>query len=559
MKSWFVPVVVLALTIAGCSSSPEQADATSPVIPLYDNVGSYHHRITTASPEAQRYFDQGIAFSYAFNHAEAIRAFRHATTLDPDCAMCYWGIAYALGPNINAPISEDAAREAFVAIGRARELAPAASEKERAFIEALSRRYVENPAAERAPLDAAYADGMREVARRFPDDDDAATLFAQSLMDTSPWNYWDLQGRPRPNTPEVLSALEEVLKRNPDHAGAIHLYIHAVEASPDPGRAEPYADRLAALMPGAGHIVHMPGHIYLRVGRYHDATVANERAVAADEAYFATDAAPGNMLYEIGYYPHNMHFKAMSASLEGRRAETLKAADETRSKMHPEMLLDPDMGGMMQHMSLTPLYAKVRFAMWDDVLTDPAPPEGATFMRLIWHTARGLAYVATERLADADAERERVMTLKDDPSLEGVAVSSVNMATSVAAIAYEVLAGEIAAARGRAGESATHLARAAQLEDGLTYMEPPDWFIPVRQIQGATLLQLGRAREAEAAFRGDLQKFPNNGWSLSGLQASLERQGRTKEAAEVKAQFDDAWSRADVQLTAGRVTPGTGK
>jgi tetratricopeptide (TPR) repeat protein len=559
MKSWYVPVVVLALTIAGCSPSPEDADATPPEVPLYDNVGSYHHRITTASPEAQRYFDQGLAFSYAFNHAEAIRAFRHATTLDPDCAMCYWGIAFALGPNINAPISEEAAEEAFVAIGRARELAPAASEKERAFIEALSRRYVENPAAERAPLDAAYAEGMREVARRFPDDDDAATLFAQSVMDTSPWNYWDLQGHPRPNTPEVLSALEGVLKRNPDHAGAIHLYIHAVEASPDPGRAEPYADRLAALMPGAGHIVHMPGHIYLRVGRYHDATVANERAVAADEGYFATDAAPGNMLYEIGYYPHNMHFKAMSASLEGRRAETLKAADETRSKMHPEMLLDPDMGGMMQHMSLTPLYAKVRFAMWDDVLTDPAPPEGATFMRLIWHTARGLAYVGTQRLADADAERERVMALKDDPSLEGVAVSSVNMATSVAAIAYEVLAGEIAAARGRADESATHLARAAQLEDGLTYMEPPDWFIPVRQIQGATLLQLGRAREAEAAFRGDLQKFPNNGWSLSGLQASLERQGRTKEAAEVRAQFDDAWSRADVQLTAGRVTPGVGK
>jgi tetratricopeptide (TPR) repeat protein len=557
MKVWHVPMVVLAFSLAGCSRNAERADAGPPAVPLYDNVGGHRHPITTASPEAQQYFDQGLAFSYAFNHAEAIRAFRHATELDPECAMCYWGIAYALGPNINAPITEDAAKEAFVAIGRARELSSKASEKERAYIEALSRRYAEDPAAERAPLDAAYAEAMREVAGRFTDDDDAATLFAQSLMDTSPWNYWDLQGRPRPNTPEVLSTLEGVLKRNPDHAGAIHLYIHAVEASPDPGRAEPYADRLAALMPGAGHIVHMPGHIYLRVGRYNDASAANDRAVAADEAYFATDAAEGNMMYEMGYHPHNVHFKAMSASLEGRRAETLTAAEATQSKMHVEMLQDPAMGGMVQHMRLTPLYAKVRFAMWDEVLKEPEPPADATFMRIIWHTARGLAYVATNQVAAAEAERDRMMPLMDDPALERIGVSSVNMASSVAAIAHEVLAGEIAAARGSAGVAAKHLARAMQLEDGLTYMEPPDWFIPVRQIQGATLLQLGRAREAEAAFRADLQKFPNNGWSLSGLQASLERQGRTKEAAEVKAQFDKAWSRADVQLTAGRVAPRT--
>ena len=546
-------IIMLATVLAGCSSSPEQTAAAPPAVPLYDNVGRHHHRITTASPEAQRYFDQGMAFSYAFNHAEAIRAFRHATELDPGCGMCYWGIAYALGPNINAPISEEAAREAWVAINRARELSAAASDKERAYIEALSRRYAENPAAERAPLDAAYAEAMGEVARRFPDDDDAATLYAQSLMDTSPWNYWDLQGQPRPNTAAVLAALEGVLTRNPDHAGAIHLYIHAVEASPDPARAEPYADRLAALMPGAGHIVHMPGHIYLRVGRYNDASAANDRAVAADEAYFASDAAEGNMLYQMGYYPHNMHFKAMSASLEGRRAETLAAAEATQSKMHVEMIQDPAMGGMVQHMRLTPLYAKVRFAMWEEVLREPEPPAHATFMRLIRHAARGLAFVATKQLADAETERARVAELKDDPALQKLAVSSVNMASSVAAIAYEVLSGEIAAARGRAGEAVKHLARAVQLEDGLTYMEPPDWFIPVRQIQGATLLQLGRAREAEAAFRADLQKFPNNGWSLSGLQASLERQGRTKDAAEVKAQFDKAWSRADVQLTAGRV------
>jgi tetratricopeptide (TPR) repeat protein len=543
-----------AVTLAACSPAPEPA-ATTPAVPLYDTVGSYHHTITTASPDAQRYFDQGLAFSYAFNHAEAIRAFRHATEIDPACAMCHWGIAYALGPNINAPISEEAAREAWPAILRARELAAGASEKERALVEALARRYAEDPAAAREPLDAAYADAMRDVVRQFPEDDDAATLFAQSLMDTSPWNYWEADGSPRANTPEVLAALEGVLARNPDHAGAIHLYIHAVEASPDPGRAEPYADRLTALMPGAGHIVHMPGHIYLRVGRYHDATLANDRAVAADEAYFATDAAAGNMMYEIGYYPHNMHFKALSAAMEGRRAEAMQAALDTQSRMHADMVRDPAMGGMVQHMRLTPLYTKVRFAMWDDVLAEPEPPADLPFTQALWHASRGTAYAARGQVAEAEAALAQVEMRKDDPSLDQLFVSSVNPASKVVAIAYDVLAGQIAAARRRGDEAARHLARAVEHEDSLTYMEPPDWFVPVRQIQGATLLELGRAREAEAAFRGDLQKFPNNGWSLSGLQASLEQQGRTAEAAEVKAQLDEAWSRADVQVAAGRVAP----
>jgi tetratricopeptide (TPR) repeat protein len=394
---------------------------------------------------------------------------------------------------------------------------------------------------------------MRAVTQRFPEDDDAATLFAQSLMDTSPWNYWEADGSPRPNTPDVLNALERVLARNPDHAGAIHLFIHAVEASPDPGRAEAYADRLAALMPGAGHIVHMPGHIYLRVGRYHDATAANDRAVAADEAYFSTDAAPGNMMYEIGYYPHNMHFKALSASMEGRRAEALKAAEETQAKMHADMMRDPGMGGMVQHMRLTPLYVKIRFGMWDEVLAEPEPPADLPFMQAIWHAARGMAHVARGRIAEADADRAAVEKLKDDPSLAQLGVSSVNTASAVAAIAYEVLAGQVAAARKQGDAAARHLARAVELEDRLTYMEPPDWFVPVRQIQGVILLQLGRNREAEAAFRGDLRKFPRNGWSLSGLQASLERQRKTKEAMEAKTQFDAAWNQADVQLAAGRV------
>ena len=530
----------VAGSLTACSAQPSQSPA-GPKAPLYDNLGSHHFPVTTSSSEAQKYFDQGLTLSYAFNHAEAIRAFRQAAALDPACAMCDWGVAFALGPNINAPITPEAATEAFQAIGRARSKTTNASEKERAYIEALATRYAADPGAERGPLDRAYAGAMREVVKRFPDDLDAATLFAQSLMDTAPWNYWNLDGSPRALTPEVLATLESVLSRKPDHPGAIHFYIHAVEASPNPGRAEQYADKLAALVPGAGHLVHMPAHIYLRVGRYNEASRANENAVKADDAYFAGNPVAGNMLYQVGYYPHNIHFFVTSASMEGRRADALKAADEVRARMHSDMLRDPSMGGMVQHMNLTPLFTKVRFRLWADVLTEPAPPGDLPYMVAVWHAARGLAYAAEGRLDDAEKERAAVAALKDDAALKTLGVSSVNVAASVVAIAHELLAGELAAKRNRATEAARSFAAAVALEDGLTYMEPPDWPIPVRQLQGAGLLAIGRAKEAETAFRDDLKKFPRNGWSLSGLQASLERQGRAREAAAVKAQFDPNW------------------
>ncbi len=537
--------------MGGCSRQPA-AEPDASRAPLYDNLGTYQVPITTRSPDAQKYFNQGFTLSYAFNHAEAIRAFRQASMLDPSCAMCQWGIAFALGPNINAPITPDAAKEAFEAIEQARSVAGGATDRERAYIDALAKRYTANPAAERAPLDNAYAQAMRAVAQRFPDDLDAATLFAQSLMDTAPWNYWNLDGSPRAFTNDVIAALESVLARKPDHMGAIHLYIHAVEASPNPGRAEPYADRLAALTPGAGHIVHMPGHIYLRTGRYTDASVANERAIKADEAYFAGNPVAGNMMYEIGYYPHNMHFLVASASMEGRRAAALKAADEVRAKMHADMLRDPGMGGMVQHMQLTPLFTKVRFGLWDDVLADAAPPADVSYMQALWHTARGLAMAARGRIEDAEKERAAVAAIKDDASLKTLMISSVNPGSAVVAIAYEVLSGELAAKRRRPVETARHFTTAVTLEDGLTYMEPPDWPIPVRQLQGAALLEIGRHADAERAFRDDMKKFPNNGWSLSGLQASLERQGRGAEAAAVKAQLAEAWRLADVQIAGGR-------
>jgi tetratricopeptide (TPR) repeat protein len=547
MTATSLHLAVLSALLAGCSSRP-----APPTVPLYDNLGDHHHAITTASPDAQKYFDQGLRLSYAFNHAEAIRAFRQGIDLDASCAMCYWGVAFALGPNINAPITEEAAAEAYQAIEQARKVAGGATENERAYIEALAKRYVPDPKAARPPLDGAYAEAMRDLARRFPDDLDATTLFAQSLMDTAPWNYWQQDGSPRPFTNDVLAALESVLARHANHAGAIHLYIHAVEASPNPGRAEPHAEKLPVLMPGAGHIVHMPAHIYLRTGRYKDASLANQSAAKVDETYFAGNRAAGNMMYEIGYYPHNIHFFVASASMEGRRADALRAAEDVRAKVHAGMLRDPAMGGMVQHFHLTPLFVKIRFAMWDEILAEPGPPQDLPYMRAMWYAARGMALAARGRLDGADAERVVLGAVKDLPALKTLGVSSVNTASSLVAIAYELLQGDIAVRRRRASEALDHFMLAVALEDALTYMEPPDWPIPVRQLQGTALVELGRAKEAEAVFRDDLKKFPDNGWSLSGLQASLERQGRARDAAEVKGRLDRAWALADTALAAGR-------
>jgi tetratricopeptide (TPR) repeat protein len=549
------PIVLAILVACAACSKASAPESTASKTPLYTNLGNYHHQITTTAPDAQRYFNQGLTLSYAFNHAEAIRSFRQAAALDPDCAMCYWGVAYALGPNINAPLTPEQAKEAFDAIEQARQRAAKASAKEQAYVAALAKRYSPDPQAERAPLDAAYAAAMKELVAKFPDDLDAATIYAQSLMDTSPWNYWNADGSPRPFTPEVLTSLESVLKRNRDHMGAIHFYIHAVEASPNPGRAEPYADRLAALAPGAGHIVHMPGHIYLRTGRYNDASTANENAVKADAAYQGGNRASGNMTYDIGYVPHNPHFFVTSASFEGRRADALRAADEVRGKMHADMLRDPAMGGMVQHMMLTPLFTKLRFAMWDEVLAEPAPPQDIPYMQAIWQAARSIAYSATGRFSEAEKALAAVAAAKGDASLKSMYISSVNVGAAVADIAYEVAAGERRARQKRPAEAARHFATAVALEDKLTYMEPPDWPIPVRQLQGAALLALGRAAEAEAAFQGDLKKFPKNGWSLSGLHASRVQQGRGRDGATIALQteWQRAWQNADVKVEAGRV------
>ena len=507
--------VVIAVLVASCS---RPAPPPTAEVPLYGNLGS-HHTPITATPEAAKYFDQGLTLAYAFNHAEAIRSFRQALALDPACAMCAWGVAYALGPNINAPITPEAAAEAYTAIQQARSLAGRVTDRERGFIEALARRYAADPNAARPSLDAAYAEAMRALVTRVPDDQDAQTLFAQSLMDTSPWSYWNQDGSPKPLTPEVLGALEAVLTRNPQHIGAIHLYIHAVEASPNPGRAMQYADRLAELSPGAGHLVHMPSHIYLRTGRLRDASTANENALKVDEAYIAQkNRAAGNMTYEVGYFPHNPHFLVASAMLEGREDVGLGAAQRVRSMMPEHMLHDPAMTGMVQHMRLALLFAHVRFANWDEVLAEPEPAQDLIYERAMRHAARAMAYTARGELDRAEVENRALDPLAANAALKTMYISSVTTADRTAAIAQEVVAGQIAVKRRQAAEAVRRLARAVELEDGLTYMEPPDWPIPARQLQGEALLELGRGREAEQAFRQDLVKFPANAWSEAGLK-----------------------------------------
>ena len=538
----FIPTVTGAALTLGCVVPIAVAQTTSPDVPLYDNLGTYHYEVTTSTPLAQRYFDQGLRLYYAFNHAEAIRAFEEAARLDPHCAMCYWGIALALGPNINAPLDSAAGVAADAAIRQAVAREGNGDARERALIRALASRYVAVPPSDRASLDSAYARAMGDVARQYQSDLEAATLYAEALMDLSPWRYWTREGEPRPDTPEILAQLERVTAANPDHPGANHFYIHAVEAV-QPERAVAAAERLAGLMPGAGHLVHMPGHIYVRVGRYVDAIKANEHAVHADESYIR-DQNPAFGIYVAGYYPHNYDFLAFAASMVGRSAQAIGAADKLPSLVPVEMLHAPGMT-FLQHHRTRNLQLRIRFGRWDEILAMPAPPQDLPHARAMWHYARGRALAGRGEVSAAEAELAHVRAAAADPELAPLRLE-FNTAGAVLGIATEALAGHIAAAREDFGAAVNHLREAARREDALVYGEPPDWTVPVRQELGRVLLAAGRAAEAEQAFREDLERFPENGWSLAGLAQALRALGKAEEADAIAARFTIAWSTADV-------------
>jgi len=554
------------IALAGCAShqtkSAAPAAKSEPAAPqgptiaswakgalLLENLGTLHRTITTSSKEAQTYFDQGLRLTFGFNHDEATRSYARAAELDPQCASCFWGVALTLGPNYNVPMLPDHAQVAWDALQKAKSLASHATPVEQALISALEKRY-KGPAPlsppEMQPFSEAYAAAMRDVAKKFPADLDVQVLFAESMLDVSPWKLWTQDKKPRPGTEEIVRVLEAVLAKDPQHPGANHYYIHTIEASEHPEKALPSAERLASLMPGAGHIVHMPAHIFQRIGRYADASETNRKAVTTDDQYMAKTSPPG---YYGMYLGHNYGFLAFSSSMEGRSAETMTAARASAKAIPPEML---SMMPGMDFFAVEPLFALVRFARWDEALAEPRPPEKFLMLNGLWLHTHGMALIGKARLDDAAKDLASLVELgnKLPPEMH----AGQNLGKNVVAVATKILEASLAEAR-KKPEALKLWSDAVKLEDELAYSEPADWFYPVRHFQGAALLKAGKASEAEAVYREDLKRNPANGWSLFGLVQAQRAQKKTKDAAISQKAFDAAWKHADIKLTSSVVTP----
>ena len=510
---------------------------------LFDNLGTLHHEITTTSELAQKYFDQGLRLVYAFNHEEAITAFTEASRLDPDAPMPYWGVALSLGPNINSAMDAKAETRAADAIHKAAARLVMATPRERAYVEALATRYSSKKSSSRKGRDEAYAKAMRRLASEFPDDVDAAVLFAESMMVLRPWDYWRADGRPQPGTEDIVATLEAALGRDPNHPGACHYYIHAVEASPDPQRALACATRLPSLMPGAGHLVHMPAHIFMRVGRYRDASERNVHAATVDREYLLHHPLEGN--YATGYYAHNLHFLNASLAMEGRSVEAAQVARDLLGKISvDEIAKEPS----LEWYAPTLLLTMARFGQWGELIRQPPPPKELRFTTGLWHYVRGLAFAATTRFGSAEGELLNLR--KSLKALARVKTTEGKLSRTLLKVAERVLVGEMAARRGEYEAGIQALREALQLEATLPYSEPPFWFQPVRHNLGAMLLLAGRPGDAESVYREDLRLNPENGWALHGLVHSLQAQ--RKDAAQEEARLRTAWAQADIALTGSR-------
>ncbi|HLF63503.1 MAG TPA: hypothetical protein VI603_07115 [Saprospiraceae bacterium] len=533
----------------GCGPTP--ADLNTPpgydgkLSPLFKGLAIYNYPITTSSNAAQKYFNQGFVLNFGFNHAESARSFREAIRQDPQCAMCYWGLAYVLGPNYNAPMESDVLPAALEALQQARLVMHRSSAKERAMIEALATRYPPSKDVDPSPYYEAYANAMRELMRAYPEDLDIAAMAAEAQMDLHPWDLWERDGTPKPWTPEIISIIEGVVAKNPRHPQGAHLYIHAMEASQDPERVLPYARMLEDRVPGSGHLLHMPSHLYINTGHYHDGTLANERGVKEDSMYVSSCHEAG--IYPLVYYPHNWHFLAACAGLEGRGDRALEASRYMADYVvDRELMQVPALAGL-QHFTTIPWFIMVKFAMWDDILKEPAPDPNLMYPTAIWNYAQGMANAAKGSFDKAAQNLKYVRDAASDTSMAKLTVF-INAFADVLKLAEQVLQGEIVRRQGHYDIAARFFEQAVKLEDNLKYNEPPDWFFSVRHNLGDALLKAGRFTEAEEVYRADLKELKSNGWALMGLYKSLEGQGKSAEAQEVMKQFKEAWKYSSIKL-----------
>ncbi len=547
--------MLFALLFAGCAKKRDEPGNTTRdgrLAPALKNLGNLHHAITTKSPDAQKFFNQGLTLVYGFNHAEAVRSFKEAARIDPQCAMAYWGLALALAPNINDPaIGADREQQGHHAAAEAMKRKAGASESDQAFIDAITTRFSTAKGQDREALNNGYADAMKRVYARFPDDPDVTAIYADAVMNTMPWDYWTKKGEPKPGIAEVRRALETSMKQQKGHPGTNHLYIHLMEASPEVDQAVPSADRLGSLVPAAGHLVHMPAHIYARVGRWDDAATANEKAISADEDYITQCRAQG--IYPAVYYPHNVHFLNAVLAMNARSREALESSRKLAGKHDHAALNDPSMGGFAHLLKSVPLLTMVRFGRWDEILREAEPPADQIFARAMRNFARGYAFSAQSKSAEAKQELDLLKKSSADPSLANVKILGLNSLAQMAGIAIAMLEGEIARRSKSYPQAIAAYRKAVEIDDGLLYSEPPDWMLPPRQYLGETLLAAGRFKEAERVYREDLDRHRDNGWSLVGLEQSLRSQGLTRQADGIKAKRTKTSTRADIQLSASRL------
>lgn len=519
--------------------------------PLFEGLGSLHYAIQTSHPEAQKYFDQGLVLSYAFNHAEAARSFYYASKLDSTCAMCYWGFAYVLGPNYNGGMEPDNYQRAYSAVQKASSLVANGSQREKDLIWALSSRYAQNAPEVRTALDSIYSVRMKSVYTKYPDDPEIAALYAESIMDLHPWDLWDKQGNPKEWTPEIIEILERLLKKYPKHPGLNHFYIHAVEASFNPQRGLESAKLFdEGLVPNAGHLVHMPSHIYIRTGDYHLGSIANIKAVEIDSQYVSACHAQG--VYPLGYYPHNYHFLAATATMEGNKAWATKAAINVSDHADRELMKDP-VWGTLQHYYIIPYFVKIKFGQWDEILKMENENKELKYPEAIRHYARGFAFLSKKDFINAKIELDTLSTLAKDSSLKEITIWYINSVQTIVQIAEKVLRAEFFATENKFDESIGLLKEAVKLEDALNYNEPPDWFFSIRHHLGAVLLESGKVEEAIEVYRKDLEWWPKNGWALHGLKSAYKLKKDFKALQQVETQLKDVWAHSDTQLKTSRL------